>query len=422
MIYNFLRILANIAIRVFYGKIEVSGLENIPRKGPLLIASNHPNGFLEPIIIACLAPRPMHFMVRGDVFRKKWLRPLLVNTNQIPIFRFKDGFSALRENNANLKEAYKALENDAAIILFIEGGTEPVKTLRPFQKGMARMASAYLADKPQGTKLPVLPVGINFVSPYALRSRVVLNIGEPIASETYFAESEAPKKGIRQLTNDVYDQLLPLAFDVKSKDRQDTLNQTLRLVEGLFDLPFYPIVSRKSRMWPTFKSVSDTINLMDDDQFDTFDREVRTIRQNDPYEVLRAGKSQVLAAIWTVLLFVPAMIGLVLNIVPGLVAQQIAKKVLKKDNVVFIASIVLSSAVGLYTVYYMVMIMMLSIFYGWGAFLFLLAWPLGFVYLWWKNNFRSAVRRSTYHLTSDEQTQVIDLMNKYKISLQNTTK
>lgn len=421
MIYNFLRILANIAIRVFYGKIEVSGLENIPRKGPLLIASNHPNGFLEPIIIACLAPRQMHFMVRGDVFRKKWLRPILVNTNQIPIFRFKDGFSALRENSANLKEAYAALDNGAAIILFIEGGTEPVKTLRPFQKGMARMASTYLADKPKGTPLPVLPVGINFISPYALRSRVVLNIGKPIASESYFDEPEVPKKGIRQLTNDVYDQVLSLAFHVKSEVRQDTLNQTLRLVEGLFDLPFYPIVSRKSRMWPTLNSVSDTINRMDDDQFRVFDREVRAIRENDPYEVLRAGNPRWLAAIWAVLLFVPAMIGLVVNIGPGIAAQRIAKKVLKKDNVVFIASIVLSSAVGLYTVYYMVMILIFSIFYGWGAFLFLLAWPLGFVYLWWKNNFRSAVRRSTYHLTSGERIQVVDLMNKYKITLHNIT-
>jgi len=70
MIYKIFWFWANIAIRVFYGKIEVSGLENVPKDGPLLIASNHPNGFLEPIIMACLFPRDLHFMVRGDGFRK----------------------------------------------------------------------------------------------------------------------------------------------------------------------------------------------------------------------------------------------------------------------------------------------------------------------------------------------------------------
>jgi len=171
MIYRLFWCLANIAIRVFYGKIEVSGIESIPKDGPLLIASNHPNGFLEPIIMACLFPRPLHFMVRGDVFNKPWLRPILLHTNQIPIFRFKDGFSELRKNDASLREAYKALDQDAAIILFIEGGTQPVKTLRPFQKGLARMANSYLDVSKNDKPLQILPVAINFVSPFIQSGR-----------------------------------------------------------------------------------------------------------------------------------------------------------------------------------------------------------------------------------------------------------
>jgi glycerol-3-phosphate O-acyltransferase/dihydroxyacetone phosphate acyltransferase len=420
MIYNIFWFLTNIAIRVFYGKIEVSGLDNVPKDGPLLIASNHPNGFLEPIIIACLFPRALHFMVRGDVFNKPWLRPFLVRTNQIPIFRFKDGFKELRKNDSSLQVAYKALDKGAAIILFIEGGTQSIKTLRPFQKGMARMANSYLEVNNSGKELNIMPVAINFVSPFKLRSRVCLNVGESFVARSYFKDPETKVKDIKRLTDDVYNKVLPLAFNVKEKARQPILNHTLQLTEGLFKLNFFPIVSQKDHVWPTLKSVADTINLMNESTFTSFSKEIESIRDANPYEVKRTGKGYIVSLIWTILAFIPGLIGLILNIIPGLISQGIAKKVLNKDNTVFIASIILSTSVILYPIYYSAVILILSCFFGWKAFLFLLAWPLGFVYLFWKNNYSSSIARSRYHLTEEEKRNVKDTLLKYKINLVNT--
>jgi len=416
MIYKILWVWANIAIRVFYGKIEVTGLENIPKDGPLLIASNHPNGFLEPIIMACLFPRDMHFMVRGDLFKKPALKFLMENTNQIPIFRFKDGFKELRKNDSSLKEAYKALDKEAAIILFIEGGTNSIKRLRPFQKGMARMASSYIEINDTGKDLNILPVAINFISPTSLRSRVCLNVGQPFAAKSYFDNPETRVKDTKRLTDDVYDRVLPLAFNVKEEARQSTLNHALQLTEGLFTLDFFPMVSYKENLWPTLKSVANTIDLMDDDTFDVFSKELESIRTTNAYEVKRTGKSYLVSLVWTILAFIPAIIGLILNILPGLFALNISKKVKKK---VFTASIILSAGVGLYPVYYGIVVLILSFFFGWKAFAFLLACPLGFVYLFWKNNYRSSLGRSRYHLTDDEKTTLKNTLKKYKINLTN---
>ncbi len=419
MIYKVLWVLANIAIRVYYGKIEVSGLDNIPKDGPLLIASNHPNGFLEPIIMACLFPRDLHFMVRGDVFNKPGLRPIMEGTNQIPIFRFKDGFKELRKNEASLKEAYKALDKDAAIILFIEGGTKQVKTLRPFQKGMARMASTYVASGMSDKTLNILPVAINFISPVQLRSRVCLNVGTPFAANTYFENPENKVKDIKRLTDDVYDDVSKLAFNVKSEDRQDVLNHALQLTEGLFKLDFFPQVAYQANLWPTVKSLSDTIDKMDESVFSSFSKEIKEIRSANPYEVKRTGKSFGVALIWTILAFIPAMVGLVLNIIPGLISQTLAKKVVSKEKKVFIASIILSSGVGFYTVYYLLVILISSFIFGWKAFAFLLAFPLGFIYLFWKNNYRSSIGRAKYHLTDEEKRKLKLLLSKYSINLHN---
>ena len=119
------------------------------------------------------------------------MKPFLIRTNQIPIFRFKDGFSELRKNDSNLQEAYKMLDKGAAIILFIEGGTINIKKLRPFQKGLARMASSYLEREGSNKDLHVLPVAINFVSPFVLRSRVVLNIEKAYKAQNYFDNNES---------------------------------------------------------------------------------------------------------------------------------------------------------------------------------------------------------------------------------------
>ena len=229
-------------------------------------------------------------MVRGDVFRKKWLKPILVQTNQIPIFRFKDGFSELRKNDANLQEAYKALDKEAAIILFIEGGTINIKKLRPFQKGLARMASSYLARENSRQDLMILPVAINFVSPFVLRSRVVLNIGEAYKAKTYFNDPEQNTSQIKQLTDDLYKQIKPKAFHVSQDERQDVLNTTLKWAEGLCELPFYPIVSYKTQYWNFLKSISNTIDDMDDDIFISFSKEIKELGDINPSNVRRSSR------------------------------------------------------------------------------------------------------------------------------------
>ena len=420
MIYKLFRIWANIAIRVYYGKIEVSGIENVPKDVPLLIASNHPNGFLEPIIIGCIFPRPLHFMVRGDVFRKKWLKPFLTWTNQIPIYRFKDGFSELRKNDSNLQEAYKLLDKDAAIILFIEGGTINIKKLRPFQKGLARMASSYLEREESKNDLHILPVAINFVSPFVLRSRVVLNIERAYRAQDYFDNNEPKTVQIKRLTDDLYEQIKPIAFHVSHDERQAVLNKTLKFTEGLFPIHFFPIVSHKPRIWKTIKSVSDTIDNMSDAEFLIFEKEIDNLGEIETDDVKREIKWTIVYAIFSVVLFVPAIFGLVLNIIPGLFAQTLAKKVLDEENTVFKASIILTSGVGFYIVYYLLVILILSFFIGAKSILFLIAWPLGFLYLLWKNIFRSSFLKGKYQLTKVQKDSLISLLTKNKVYLPKT--
>lgn len=48
MLYNFLRVLVRISLKIFFRKTYTSGTENVKKDRPQLIESNQLNGFLGP--------------------------------------------------------------------------------------------------------------------------------------------------------------------------------------------------------------------------------------------------------------------------------------------------------------------------------------------------------------------------------------
>lgn len=68
------------------------------------------------------------------MFEKKWLLPILRSTNQIPIYRFKDGFGKLRNNKSTFDQSFEVLAQQEVVLMFPEASSQLVKYLRPLQK------------------------------------------------------------------------------------------------------------------------------------------------------------------------------------------------------------------------------------------------------------------------------------------------
>ena len=60
-------------------------------KGPLLIAANHPNSFLDAIIVSTLFKRPVYSLARGDAFAGKFFTTILTSLNMLPVYRISEG-------------------------------------------------------------------------------------------------------------------------------------------------------------------------------------------------------------------------------------------------------------------------------------------------------------------------------------------
>ncbi|NOT38218.1 MAG: hypothetical protein HOP11_12670 [Saprospiraceae bacterium] len=250
MLYPVFRVIMRFTFSSYFKKIKIYGAENIPDSGPVLFLSNHPCSFTEPMLLACYQPRILNFLVRGDIFENKFLKPILEGTHQIPIYRARDGFENLRKNKSTFDLVFQKLDRNETVLIFPESTTKCVRFLRPLQKGAAHIAIGAAVD--HGLKdLLVIPCGVNFNNVLKAGEDANILIGEPIPiiqwiyNQTEGADlpTEITKlftsemnKVVLSVPSDIspefYDQLSLFTFD-KNDSQAERLQKHNQLISGI---------------------------------------------------------------------------------------------------------------------------------------------------------------------------------------------
>ncbi len=127
---------------VVYKKLVVKGKGNIPRKGALIIASNH-IAFSDPAIIVANCPRTVHFMAKSELFETPYKAAFMRQMNALPVKRNHFDRAALRR-------AVTIIENGWVLGIFPEG--RRVKKSAPTE---SKNGVAYLAKLTGADILPV---------------------------------------------------------------------------------------------------------------------------------------------------------------------------------------------------------------------------------------------------------------------------
>ncbi|MCA9796984.1 MAG: 1-acyl-sn-glycerol-3-phosphate acyltransferase, partial [Candidatus Eremiobacteraeota bacterium] len=125
---------------------DIRGLEEIPAKGPVILAGNHPN-VLDGLVVGLASPRPVRFLVAGELFRVPGLAAFLNWLGCIPVDRRKG-----RGNGEALRAAVEALEQGHVLALFPEGKTNGGRAMLEFKPGVALLGLR--------TQAPVIPLGL----------------------------------------------------------------------------------------------------------------------------------------------------------------------------------------------------------------------------------------------------------------------
>lgn len=176
MSYQLIKWAVQCASQFFCKKIEVKNRNLFKQKGPLVIVSNHPNSFLDAIIIGAQCKYPVHYLARGDAFKQKKFRILLRLLNMIPIYRISEGRDNLYLNEFAFKESNKVLSKGGIVLIFIEGKSINSHELLPFKKGAARIA----LNAAKSMQLSILPVAITYNSFTKFGKNVIIEASKPI--------------------------------------------------------------------------------------------------------------------------------------------------------------------------------------------------------------------------------------------------
>ncbi|MEK7253838.1 MAG: 1-acyl-sn-glycerol-3-phosphate acyltransferase, partial [Bacteroidota bacterium] len=204
MLYQLTKPFAKLTLAVYFRKIYLSNLDVIPKDKPVIFAANHPTAFIEPCLLACWLDRRLHFLARGDLYLKPWLRRLYDTYGLIPIFRLDDaGYGKLKFNFGSFDRVYNAFKEKKAVMILAEGRTKHEKRLRPIMKGTARLVFGAM-EKYGDLDIHIVPTAVNYTNPDQFRSVAMIDFGAPIrASEYLEIYREHPFKAVTQLTREI---------------------------------------------------------------------------------------------------------------------------------------------------------------------------------------------------------------------------
>ncbi|MDE3213291.1 MAG: 1-acyl-sn-glycerol-3-phosphate acyltransferase [Bacteroidota bacterium] len=203
--------------------MEINTRSHLHRTGPLLIAANHPNSFLDAVIVATLFKKPVYSLARGDVFRGGFVNRLLHSLNMLPVYRISEGAENLGHNYTTFESCKKIFQQGGIVLIFSEGRCINEWRLRPLKKGTARLA---LSAWEEGAPLEVLPLGINYSSFRKYGKKVILNFGNPI-QRTDIDTPYSGGKAIQQFNETLERELKEQVYELHPQD----LDQRKKLFE-----------------------------------------------------------------------------------------------------------------------------------------------------------------------------------------------
>lgn len=173
--------------KIFY-RLEVKGLENIPKEGAFIVCGNHVD-FMKVPVIVIYASRKINFIGKAELFKNPFLARLGELFDVIPVKRGKQDVDSM-------KKSLKVLSKGEGLGLFPEGTRNGIAKKVKVKNGAAFMALR--------TGKVIVPVGIKVG-----KAKIIVNYGKPLDYSKY--QSKTPEKEtLDYVTEDLMNNIIKL--------------------------------------------------------------------------------------------------------------------------------------------------------------------------------------------------------------------
>jgi glycerol-3-phosphate O-acyltransferase/dihydroxyacetone phosphate acyltransferase len=204
MIRQVIKTVLRVALRVYFRRIEVAGLEHVPRDSPVIFVLNHPNALVDPAFLLCLAPRRVAFIAKAPLFRMPVIGSLVRALDSLPAYRPQDSGQDVSRNIETFAAARKLLARGITIGICPEGVSHDEPRLKPLKTGAARIALA-AASAGDAIDLKIVPVGLYYTEKTTFRSSALLYFAAalPVKSVPLEPDGTPPREAVRELSDQI---------------------------------------------------------------------------------------------------------------------------------------------------------------------------------------------------------------------------
>lgn len=222
--------LLRFAIRVYFRRVEVAGLENVPEKSPVIFVLNHPNALVDPAFPLCFAPRRVSFLAKSPLFRTPILGYFVRALDALPVYRRQDEGEDVARNIETFVAARKLLASGGTIGICPEGVSHDEPGLRPIKTGAARIALGAVSTG-EVLDLKIVPAGLYYTSKTTFRSAVLLYFGKPIQVTPTKLEPDGnpPRTAVRELSDRIECALREVILDAEHEEALHTITRAERI-------------------------------------------------------------------------------------------------------------------------------------------------------------------------------------------------
>lgn len=230
MIRRVIVALVRLALRIYFQRIEVTGIEHVPLDTPVIFVLNHPNALVDPVFLLCLAPRDVSFLAKAPLFRMPFIGYLVKELDSLPVYRHQDEGADVTKNQETFIAARKLLARGGTIGICPEGVSHDHPGLQPIKTGAARISLAAVSTG-EVRDLKIVPAGLYYTSKTSFRSDALLYFGNPIDVEPVTLEPDGtpPRDAVRRLSSRIEKALREVILDAQHEEELQTTARAERI-------------------------------------------------------------------------------------------------------------------------------------------------------------------------------------------------
>lgn len=377
MIRRVIVALVRLALRIYFQRIEVTGIEHVPLDTPVIFVLNHPNALVDPVFLLCLAPRDVSFLAKAPLFRMPFIGYLVKELDSLPVYRHQDEGADVTKNQETFIAARKLLARGGTIGICPEGVSHDHPGLQPIKTGAARISLAAVSTG-EVRDLKIVPAGLYYTSKTSFRSDALLYFGNPIDVEPVTLEPDGtpPRDAVRRLSNRIEKALREVILDAQHEEELQTTARAERIFSSASNDGEAESLKDELRLQQRFIKAYPIVQQRQPDRLRRLETRMMRFEEElnqagvDPEELSPPGsKMRVFAAIVRrsilfLLMLGPALIGAVTHYPAYKLGGFLATR-FSRDSDDVISTIKIISAMLLFPLTWIVLAVVAYVYAGW---------------------------------------------------------